>query len=172
MNQSVRQTRPYRPGVGAVVFARDGRVLVGRRPGIAHESWQFPQGGIDQGETPREALLREVAEEIGTDQVAIVAECADWLSYDLPSEYADRLCGGKYRGQRQKWFALRFTGEDDDIRLDAHHPPEFDAWRWVRLSEAPAFIIDFKRPIYERIVAAFSALADVSPVSGDEPPSR
>ncbi len=139
---------------------------------MAGEFWQFPQGGIDAGETPREALLREVEEEIGTDQVTIVAECGDWLSYDLPPEIADRMWGGRYRGQRQKWFALRFTGEDDDIRLDAHQLPEFDAWRWVRLSEAPTLIIEFKRPVYERIVAAFSALAEGSPLSGDEPPSH
>ena len=148
-----------RPGVGAVVFAPDGRVFMGRRADTAADAWQFPQGGIERGESPRRAALREVAEEMGTDRVVLLGECADWLTYDLPAASADRLWRGRYRGQRQRWFAFRFTGRDADIRLDAHPPAEFDAWRWVPLAAAADLVVGFKRPVYARLVAAFSRFA-------------
>ena len=123
---------PYRPNVGAVLFNRDGLVLVARRADLPNAEgpaggWQLPQGGIDEGENPREAVLRELAEEIGTDRAEVIGEHDAWLTYDLPPELIGVALKGRYRGQRQRWFALRFTGEDRDIRLDLDPHPEFDA---------------------------------------------
>jgi putative (di)nucleoside polyphosphate hydrolase len=155
---------PYRDNVGAVLFNRDGLVFVARRADLpnaegAAGGWQLPQGGMDPGEDPRAAVLRELAEEIGTDKAEILAEHDAWLTYDLPPELIGKALGGRYRGQRQRWFALRFLGEDSDIRLDADPHPEFDAWRWVRLEELPALAVPFKRPIYEELVRAFGRFA-------------
>ena len=155
---------PYRPNVGAVLFDRDGRVFLARRADLpnaegAAGGWQLPQGGIDAGEDPRAAVLRELAEEIGTDRAEILAEHPDWLIYDLPPALLGVALGGRYRGQRQRWFALRFTGRDADIRLDQDPHPEFDAWRWGRLAELPGLAVDFKRPIYAALVAAFGRFA-------------
>lgn len=155
---------PYRDNVGAVLFNRDGLVFVARRADLPNAEgiaggWQLPQGGMDPGEDPREAVLRELAEEIGTDRAEILAEHDTWLSYDLPPELLGRALGGRYRGQRQRWFALRFTGEDADIRLDADPHPEFDAWRWVRLEELPGLAVAFKRAIYEELARAFARFA-------------
>lgn len=151
---------PYRPNVGAALFNRRGEVFIGRRraDGPMHlaRAWQMPQGGIDGDETPRSAVLRELAEEIGTDRAEIIDEYPTWLTYDLPPEIIGRALGGRYRGQRQRWFALRFLGADHDIRLDAHIPAEFDAWRWAPLAELPAIAVPFKRAIYTRIAAAFA----------------
>ena len=150
---------PYRLNVGAALFNAAGRVFVGRRadlpPDMAHV-WQLPQGGIDEGEDPRAAVLRELAEEIGTADADIIGEHPDLLQYDLPPHLVGRAFGGRYRGQRQRWFALRFRGEDADIRLDAHVHPEFTAWRWADLAELPSLAVDFKRPIYEIVAQAFS----------------
>lgn len=150
----------YRPNVGAVLFDRRGLVFVARRADMpdAPYPWQLPQGGIDAGEDARTALLREVPEEIGTDRFEILAEHPEWLRYDFPPE-AQRRFHGRYRGQRQRWFALRFLGEDSMIRLDAHHHREFDAWRWVHLAEVPALAVPFKRPIYEAIARDFARFA-------------
>jgi putative (di)nucleoside polyphosphate hydrolase len=146
--------RGYRPGVGIMLVDSAGRVLVARRIDKAAEAWQMPQGGIDAGETPEEAALRELEEEVGTRKAEIVAE-SDWLPYDLPEELRDKLWGGRYRGQRQKWFLCRFTGDDRDILLDRHVHPEFNAWRWVEPAELPALIVPFKRALYERVLAEF-----------------
>ena len=148
---------PYRLGVGIVLFDPLGRVFAARRIDTA-EAWQLTQGGFDKGETPRQAVLRELEEEIGTARAEIVAESADWLSYDLPPELAGRVWRGKYRGQKQKWFALRFTGQDSDIDLATPHP-EFDAWQWVDLADLPGQIVPFKRALYEAVVAEFLPLA-------------
>ena len=147
---------PYRPNVGAVLFNREGLILVARRADMpnaegAPGGWQLPQGGMDEGEDPRKAVLRELAEEIGTDRAEIIAEHPDWFTYDLPRELIGIALGGRYRGQRQKWFALRFTGVDADIRLDLDPHPEFDAWRWVPLAELPALAVPFKLAIYEAL---------------------
>ena len=155
---------PYRPNVGAVLFNRAGLVFVARRNDLPDQEaptgwWQLPQGGIDASEEPRAAVLRELAEEIGTDRAEIIGEHPDWLTYDLPPALLGVALGGRFRGQRQRWFALRFTGEDSDIRLDADPHPEFDAWRWVALSELPGLDVDFKRPIYEALVRSFARFA-------------
>ncbi len=152
---------PYRDNVGAVLFSRAGLVLVARRADLPNAEgaacgWQLPQGGMDPGEDPRVAVFRELEEEIGTAEAAILAEHPDWLSYDLPPELLGRALGGRYRGQRQRWFALRFLGEDADIRLDADPHPEFDAWRWARLEELPALAVGFKRAIYEELARVFA----------------
>jgi putative (di)nucleoside polyphosphate hydrolase len=155
---------PYRPNVGAALFNRRGLVFVARRADLPNAEgpaggWQLPQGGIDPDEDPRAAVLRELAEEIGTDCAEIIGEHPDWLTYDLPPHLVGIALGGRYRGQTQRWFALRFIGEDSDIRLDADPDPEFDAWRWVSLHELPALAVDFKLPIYRILTASFARFA-------------
>jgi putative (di)nucleoside polyphosphate hydrolase len=155
---------PYRSNVGAALFDRSGRVLVARRadhpgPRGPNDGWQLPQGGIDDDEDPRTAVLRELREEVGTDRADIIGEHPDWLTYDFPDDLVGRALGGKYRGQRQKWFALRFQGEDADIRLDLDPHPEFDAWRWTQLSEIPSLAVGFKKPIYDVLAASFARFA-------------
>ncbi len=155
---------PYRPNVGAVLFNREGKVLVARRADMPNAEgavggWQLPQGGIDADEDPATAVLRELAEEIGTSEAVIIGEHPDWLTYDLPPELLGRTLGGRYRGQRQRWFALRFTGRDSDVRLDQDPHPEFDAWRWAALDELPGLAVAFKRPIYEVLAKSFRVFA-------------
>jgi len=151
--------RPYRRGVGIALVNARGEVFVGQRRDTAAPAWQMPQGGIDKGEDPRAAALRELAEEIGTDKAEIVAETPDWVRYDLPPDLAARMWKGKYRGQEQKWFLMRFLGTDADIDLEAHHP-EFSAWKWLPFRELPNVIVGFKRGIYEQVVAAFAPIVD------------
>ena len=155
---------PYRPNVGAALFNRAGLVFVARRANFpnaegAPGGWQLPQGGIDADEDPAVAIFRELEEEIGTARASIVGEHPEWLSYDLPPELLGKALGGKFRGQRQRWFALRFEGEDADIRLDLDPHPEFDAWRWAPLSELPALAAPFKLPIYQVLARDFAAYA-------------
>ena len=159
-------TLPYRPNVGALIFNADGRVLIARRtdmPGaggpLSQGTWQCPQGGIDEGEDPRTAVLREVEEELGTDRIRILAERAEWIEYDLPAALIGHALGGRYRGQTQKWFALRFTGTEADIHLDRHLPAEFDAWMWIDLDTLPDGPVGFKKPIYEQLVREFARYA-------------
>jgi putative (di)nucleoside polyphosphate hydrolase len=156
---------PYRDNVGALLFDAAGRVLVARRADLpnaegAAGGWQLPQGGVDPDEDLRRAVIRELAEEIGTDKAEIIAEYPGWLSYDFPPDLAVRgmRIAQRYRGQRQRWFALRFTGTDADIRLDADPHPEFDAWRWARLEELPGLAVPFKRAIYEELARHFAGL--------------
>ncbi len=155
---------PYRPNVGAVLFNRARLVFVARRADLPDAEstaggWQLPQGGIDEGEDPRVAVLRELDEEIGTDRAEIIGEHPEWLQYDLPPHLLGKALGGRYRGQRQRWFALSFTGTDADIRLDRDPHPEFDAWRWAPLAELPPLAVAFKRPIYEVLAASFARFA-------------
>lgn len=158
---------PYRPCVGIMVLNTEGLVWVGRRMDAPAEPegpgkwWQMPQGGIDAGEEPKQAALRELYEETNIRSVRFLAESHAWLTYDLPPHLVGVAWKGRYRGQKQKWFAVRFTGSDEEIDI-AHpagsHKPEFDAWKWVRLDELPELIVPFKRVVYEEIVAEFEPL--------------
>jgi putative (di)nucleoside polyphosphate hydrolase len=149
---------PYRPCVGVMLLNRDGHVFVGRRIDQTVEGWQMPQGGIDDGETPAQTALRELKEEVGSGKAVILRELDEWLCYDLPKHLVGVALHGKYRGQKQKWLALRFTGEDADIDLHTHEP-EFATWKWVPIAELPGLIVPFKRDIYRKVIAAFSDLA-------------
>jgi len=149
---------PYRPCVGIMLFNKDGQVFVGKRIDQTVEGWQMPQGGIDKGETPREAVLRELREEIGTDKAEIIAEMDAWVTYDLPEHLIGVAFHGKYKGQRQRWFALRFTGVDADIDLTTHDP-EFSAFRWVDLAALPDLIVPFKRETYRQVIAGLGQYA-------------
>lgn len=155
---------PYRPNVGAVLFNAEGLIFVARRADLpnaegAPGGWQLPQGGIDAEEDPRTAVLRELEEEIGTAKAEIIGEHPDWLTYDLPPELIGKALGGAYRGQRQRWFALRFLGDDSDIRLDRDPDPEFDAWRWAPLADLPGMAVPFKRAIYDVLAVSFARYA-------------
>jgi len=161
---------PYRLCVGMMVLNRDGRVFVGRRfDGPEHvdvnHPWQMPQGGVDPGEDPYPAALRELAEETNIVSIKLLAEAPEWFTYDLPPEVVPNAWGGRYRGQKQKWYALRFIGPESEIDV-AHpaggHEPEFSAWRWVPMRQLPDLIIPFKRNVYERVVATFAHLASHS----------
>ncbi len=155
---------PYRPNVGAVLFNKHGLVWVGRRQQhptqeAAPGGWQLPQGGIDAAEDPREAVLRELAEEVGSANAEIIGEHPEWLTYDLPPDIVGKALGGKYRGQRQRWFALRFLGDDGEFNLNADEHPEFDMWRWAPLAELPDLAVPFKREIYQTLVLSFARFA-------------
>ena len=145
---------PYRPCVGMMILNATNHVFVARRIDTLVEAWQMPQGGIDDGEDPKSAVLREMEEEIGTNKAEILGESREWLSYDLPEHLVPQLWGGKYRGQKQKWFALRFTGTDNDINIATKHP-EFSQWKWVKPAYVPDLIVPFKRELYTKIVEEF-----------------
>ncbi|MEO9296892.1 RNA pyrophosphohydrolase [Devosia alba] len=163
-----RQSLPYRDCVGVTVFNQQGRVLIGRRIGdhdVEDQSeieapWQMPQGGIDQGEDPLRAALRELHEETNITSVSLLAEAPEWIYYELPDAALGIALKGRFRGQRQRWFAFAFTGQDSEI--DVHTPgagkfsAEFDAWRWEKLSRTPALIVPFKKDAYDQVVAAFA----------------
>jgi len=156
----------YRPGIGIMLLNSDGLAFVGHRirmpVGLA--KWQMPQGGIDASETPRQAALRELREEIGTDRADILAESRGWFHHDVPDEIAREMMGGRYRGNRQKWFAMRFTGTDADINLATEHP-EFDAWKWVSLQRLPELVVPFMRRLYLDVLAEFRAFWSERPGS-------
>lgn len=156
----------YRPCVGIMLFNDDGHILVGQRMDRMVEAWQMPQGGIDDGEVPNVAAFREMLEEIGTNKAAIVTETADWLAYDLPAELQGKLWKGRYRGQIQKWFLMRFLGTDADINLETQHP-EFRTWRWCPPNELAELAVPFKRGIYAELVRRFSSLVDASTPKDD-----
>ena len=151
----------YRPCVGVMLVNPEGKAFVGKRiDNREGDWWQMPQGGVDEGEELEKALLREVGEEVGArpEHLEIVARLPEDLVYDLPPELQGKLWGGRYRGQRQSWFLVRFTGADSDIDLDAHHDPEFCEWRWVDPELLPELIVPFKREVYQAIVAGFRDL--------------
>jgi putative (di)nucleoside polyphosphate hydrolase len=159
---------PYRPCVGTMVLNRAGRVFIGRRTaGPEHidlvHAWQMPQGGVDPGEDPWPAALRELYEETNIRSVERLGEIAEWLSYDLPPDLVGQAWKGKYRGQTQKWYALRFTGDDSEIDVatpgGGAHEPEFVEWRWEPMRNLAELVVPFKRPTYERIVQEFSRFA-------------
>lgn len=152
---------PYRPNVGVMVLNRDGLMFTARRKDTP-DAWQMPQGGIDKGETAREAALRELKEEIGTNNVEILAVSRGIHRYDLPPDLVGRVWGGKWRGQEQTWFLVRLLGDDSEIDIDTKHP-EFDAWRWSDADDLLKWIVPFKRPVYEAVLAEFASL--IKPVS-------
>ncbi len=151
-----RDSLPYRPCVGIMLLDRDGRVFVARRRDTP-DGWQMPQGGIDKGETVRQAAFRELKEEIGTDRAEFLAEAPESVRYDLPDHLVGKVWGGRYRGQEQRWVALRFLGDDRDIDIETEHP-EFDAWRWSPPDRVLAEIVPFKRDVYATVLAAFAQL--------------
>lgn len=149
----------YRPNVGVVLFHPDGRVWYGRRAGTPGPyNWQFPQGGVDEGEDYLTAARRELAEETGVTSADLIGEISDWVAYDFPQGYGGSKQARGWAGQKQKWFAFRFTGEETEIDLEQHDEIEFDAWRWGRLDEAPDLIVPFKRDAYQVVVATFAPL--------------
>jgi putative (di)nucleoside polyphosphate hydrolase len=150
----MREGRRYRRGVGVVLLNRPGEVFVGRRVDVPEEAWQPPQGGIDPGEAPRAAALRELREEIGTDNVEVIAESKGWITYDVPEELSQKAWGGRWQGQRQKWFVMLHLGRDDEIDIATDHP-EFSAWRWVPLHQLPSLAVAFKRRLYARLTREF-----------------
>ena len=158
------ESLPYRPCAGLAVFNRAGRVFIGRRiDGPEHVDnihvWQMPQGGIDPGEDPWPAALRELHEETNIRSVEKLGEIQEWLVYDIPREIVGQAWGGKYRGQTQKWYALRFTGDDREVDIltpgGGAHEPEFIAWRWEHIERLPELVVPFKRATYERVVHEF-----------------
>ncbi len=148
---------PYRRGVGIMLLNPAGQIFVAQRIDAPGAAWQMPQGGIDRGEAPRAAALRELEEETGTGKARVLAESRDWVRYDLPAELVPRVWRGRYRGQEQKWFAMLFEGTESDIDIATKHP-EFSAWRWADLDELSSLIVAFKRPLYEAVVEEFRDL--------------
>lgn len=154
-----RSTLPYRPGVGMMILGQNNMVFVGKRIDTKVAAWQMPQGGIDVGETPSSAALREMVEEMGSDKGYIIAESKYWYSYDLPQFLIPRLWNGSFRGQKQKWFLIRFMGSNSDININTANP-EFNEWRWVSLEELPLVIIPFKRKLYKAVVNEFKSIIE------------
>jgi len=147
--------RPYRPCVGIMLINDNGHIFGGQRIDNRAEAWQMPQGGIDAGEDVETACFREMREEIGTDKADILSIHPEWLNYDIPLPLADRLWGGSYRGQSQKWVALRYTGQDSDINI-ATVEPEFFSWQWMSPADLIQLAVPFKRPVYEDIMTQFA----------------
>lgn len=147
---------PYRPCVGIFLINDAGKVLVGRRIDAEADAWQMPQGGIDEGEAPADAALRELEEETGICNARIIGEAAKWVHYDLPGDMIGKVWKGRFRGQRQKWFVLRFLGSDDEIDPTGVAYPEFDGWQWMDAGDLVANVVAFKREIYAMIVDEFA----------------
>ena len=150
---------PYRRNVGVMLVNAEGLVFVGQRKDNPSPAWQMPQGGIDDGEAPRAAALRELEEETGVspDLVDVVGETADWIRYELPVELIAKLWKGRWRGQEQKYFLMRFRGSDADVNIETEEP-EFSAWQWMRPADLPGAIVPFKREVYEKVVAELEPL--------------
>lgn len=152
MTESVK---PYRQGVGVVLLNAHDRVFVAQRIDTAEPAWQMPQGGIDKDEDPLKAALRELEEETGVTNASLIAATGDWLRYDLPPDLQKKMWKGRYRGQEQMWYLMRFTGTEDEITLDTEHP-EFSAWKWADFNALPDMIVGFKKGLYVQIVEAFA----------------
>ena len=157
MNTTALSQLPYREGVGIMLINADNLVFVAKRIDSISEAWQMPQGGIDEGEEPQVAAFRELMEETGTDKAQLLAESANWLTYDLPDTLVPKIWGGRFRGQRQKWYAMRFTGIDSDININTPHP-EFCEWKWIPMQELPDIIVPFKRSLYQALVDEFRGI--------------
>ena len=158
MGMSDRDLEQYRPCVGVMLVDGEGKAFVGKRiDNKEGDFWQMPQGGVDPGEDPGAAVLRELWEETGAkaEHVEVIARLPEELFYDLPDDLKGKLWGGCYVGQRQAWYLARFTGEDGDIDLEAHEPPEFCEWKWVEPALRPELIVPFKREVYSAVVAGF-----------------
>jgi putative (di)nucleoside polyphosphate hydrolase len=147
----------YRPGVGVLLLNPRNEIFVAQRLDFRSDAWQMPQGGIDKGETPEQAAWRELKEETGTDNASLLAESRGWFAYDLPPDLAATLWRGRFRGQRQKWFAFRFLGDDSEIDIATEHP-EFSAWKWATPDEAVALIVPFKRDLYCKVMQEFAEI--------------
>ena len=147
---------PYRPCVGVMLIDRRGMIFGGCRRGSDPAAWQMPQGGIDAGEKPKDAALRELWEETGVtaELVEVIGKSADWVTYDLPDDLLGKVWGGKYRGQKQRWFLMRFLGQDGQINIETDHP-EFSQWRWMKADEMLQAIVPFKRAVYAQVITAF-----------------
>ena len=153
----------YRPNVGVVLFNRQGKVWFGRRAKTdAPHNWQFPQGGVDAGEDLYAAALRELHEETGVRSAGLLGRTEDWMAYDFPEGWSGSKAMRGWRGQKQVWFAFRFEGQDAEVNLNAHTPPEFDAWRWADLEETVDLVVPFKRAAYEQVVEAFRPYAQAA----------
>lgn len=152
----------YRPNVGVVLFHPDGRVWLGRRAATPPPfNWQFPQGGVDPGEDLEAAARRELAEETGARRITLLGRTDDWIAYDFPPEARGAKVARGWKGQKQVWFAFRFDGDEKEFDLAVHGEPEFVAWRWGYLTEAPDLIVPFKRPAYEAVARAFADFASL-----------
>ena len=151
---NVKDNRPFRPCVGIFLINPEGKIFVGARNDLSGNHWQMPQGGIDDGETPEIAAIREMKEEIGTAKAEIILAHEHWIYYRLPPELSKIAWDGRFQGQKQKWFALRFLGSDADIDIETDHP-EFHAWKWAKLEQLPDMAVDFKRSAYEEVRSAF-----------------
>jgi putative (di)nucleoside polyphosphate hydrolase len=149
---------PYRPCVGVMLLNQNGEAWVGQRKDRDLDAWQMPQGGVDKGEGPEDAALRELEEETGIGRAAVdvIAQTEAWLPYDLPHDLVPKIWKGRYRGQEQKWFLMRFNGTDDQVNIATKHP-EFSKWRWLPVDELVAGIVPFKRDVYEAVVKEFKA---------------
>lgn len=150
---------PYRPCVGVMLANKQGQVFVGQRIDSDAPAWQMPQGGVDKGEDPQAAALRELWEETGVPGhlVTVEAETREWIPYDLPHDIVPRIWKGRYRGQEQKWFLLRFHGEDKDVNITTEHP-EFSEWRWLEPEQLVEHIVPFKREVYRQVLEDFKGL--------------
>lgn len=154
------ETLPYRPCVGILLLNKAGQVFVAKRIDTELDAWQMPQGGIDQGEEPEQAALRELKEEIGTNEATIIAATEDWLSYDLPDHLLGKVWKGKYRGQKMKWFVMRYEGKDSHINIETEHP-EFCQWQWLAMEELAERIVPFKRALYKELIKRFKPLSKI-----------
>ena len=145
-----KKVLPLRIGVGAIVLNKENKIFVGKRKDNPIDKWQMPQGGIDKNETPFDAMKRELAEETSITNIKVIKEIENWLEYELPPNLLGKIWKGKYRGQKQKWFIVKFIGNDNEINLSTEHP-EFIEWKWIDYNNLPEVIVDFKKEVYKKL---------------------